>query len=422
MVINRVLMISEHGDPLEPLGGQEAGGQNVFVYELSRALSKRGVKVDVYTRWDNRRLAEVVRFAKRAKVIRVRAGSRYFIRKDLLGPHMPEFLENVLRYTREHKYQYDIIHAHYYFSGWVAARLTEILKIPFIVDFHTLGYLKHQALGDKDSSPSERIKIEKEVMEKADLIIATSPEYKKSMIEHYTISAGKIYIMARGVSLKKFRPLDKIKMRQSLGLDLKSKIVLFAGKMEERKGGLTLLKATKYIIDRFPDLAELLKVYMISGDPRKERKKEVQEASFRHIIKSTIKKLKLEKFVHLMPGLPQEMLHKWYVAADVVAMPSYYEPFGMVAIEAMASGTPVIASRTGGLQWTVMHRLTGYLFKPKRHRELAKRITKVLLDNELRKRMSLNANDHINHDFSWESVAERTIDLYKSVLEQREAS
>lgn len=418
----RVLMISEHGDPLEPLGGQEAGGQNVFVYELAKALSRRGVTVDVYTRWDNRRHAEVVRFAKRAKVIRVRAGSRHFIRKDLLGPHMPEFLENILRYTREHKYQYDIIHAHYYFSGWAAARLKEILKIPFVVDFHTLGFLKHKALGDRDSSPSERMNIEKEVMEKADLIIATSPEYKKAMIDHYSVPAEKINIMARGVSLKKFRPLDKIKTKQQLELDLKSKIVLFAGKMEERKGGITLLKAIKYVVSRSPDLAQRLKVYMISGDPRKERKKEIQEASFRHVVKNTIKKFKLTKVVQLMPGMPQEVLHKWYVAADVVVMPSYYEPFGMVAIEAMASGTPVIASRTGGLQWTIIHRLTGYLFRPKFHRELAKRIVKVLTDDELRKRMSLNARDHINHAFSWESIAEKTIDFYQAVLKREEVS
>lgn len=416
------MMISEHGDPLEPLGGQEAGGQNVFVNELARMMSRKGITVDVYTRWDNRRLAEVVRFAKRAKVIRVRAGSRYFIRKDLLGPHMPEFLENVLRFTREHKYRYDLIHAHYYFSGWVAARLKEILKIPTVVDFHTLGYLKKEALGERDTSPNERMKIEQEVMEKSDAIIATSPEYKKAMIEHYNIPARKICVMARGVSLKKFRPLDKMKTRQLLELDPASKIVLFAGKMEERKGGITLLKAIKYIVSHSPDLAKKLQVYMISGDPRKERKKEAQEASFRHVVKETIKKFKLEKCVHLIPGMPQENLHKWYVAADVVTMPSYYEPFGMVAIEAMASGTPVIASRTGGLQWTVMHRLTGYLARPKHHRELAKRITKILLDDELRKRMSLNARDHINHDFSWESVVEETLDLYRLVLEQRKVT
>lgn len=414
----RIAMISEHGDPLAPLGGQQSGGQNVYVYELARALSKLGVSVDVYTRWDSRKSDPVVRFAERAKVIRLKAGPQQFVSKDKFGPLMPEFVEKFLEYTRISKTKYDLIHSHYYFSGWAGLQLKNILKIPLVGTYHSLGLLKKRAMGERDTSPTERTAIEKLVMEKADKIIATSPQEKISMIAEYAPKNNNIVVVPCGVNLLRFKPLSKQKARKKLGLAANKKIIVFASKMERRKGALTVVAVAKEIKKRWPALYENLQIYMFSGDPRKERVGEKQEENFRHVLKDEIKKSGIKDKIVLSHGIDQEKLHNYYCAANVVVMPSYYEPFGMVAIEAMASGTPVVASRVGGLKWVVEDGITGFLAEPKAAKTFAKHVASILSDPALEKRLGENGIVKMKQNFSWSTVAEKALDIYKELIEQ----
>lgn len=414
----RIAMISEHGDPLAPLGGQQSGGQNVYVYELAKSLSQLGVKVDVFTRLENKKAATVVRFAKSAKVIRLKAGPIKFISKDDYGPLMPEFVENFLRNSRENKIKYDLIHSNYYYSGWAGLKLKKILNIPLAHTYHSLGLLKKQAMGSNDTSPQERTEIETDIINHADKIIATSPQEKLSMIKLYHANPNNITIIPAGVNVRRFTPLSKELSRKKMHLPIDQLIVVFAGKMEERKGGITLITAVKEIKRQWPEIYSKLLVLMFSGDPRKQRGKESQESGARHYLKDAIIKEKVDDVVKLMPGISQDKLHYYYGAADVVAMPSYYEPFGMVAVEAMASGAPVVASNVGGLKWIVEDDITGFKAKPKDPKDLAQKIVRILSNQKLEDRLSKNSVIRAQRNFSWNIIAKNMLKVYKQLIDK----
>ncbi len=412
-----IAMISEHGDPLAPLGGQQAGGQNVYVYELARSLSALGVKVDVFTRWENRTADPIVRFATRAKLIRLKAGPRHFISKDKFGPLMPEFIEHFLEYMRASKRQYDLIHTNYYYSGWAGLRLKEILKIPMVATYHSHGLMKREALGEQDSSPDERTRIEQEIFAGADGIVATSPEEKIFMLKHYG-TAQQLAIIPPGVNLRRFSPIKQEYARRKLGLATDKKIVVFAGKMEPRKGALTPIEALREIPRRWPATYHQPELYLFSGDPRQKLRKEERERDIRHKVRDAITRYKLEDAIHFMPGQPQDVLHEYYAAADVVVMPSYYEPFGMVAIEAMASGSPVVASDVGGLRWTVEDGITGYHAKPKDGLDFARQVVRILKNPALRNRLGENAQIRARREFGWQGIARKMKQFYTTQLEK----
>jgi len=411
-----VAMISEHGDPIAPLGGQQSGGQNVYVYEVARALSKLGVKVDVFTRWENRKAAKVVRFATRAKVIRLKAGPRHFISKDKFGPLMPEFVERVLEYARLNKRCYNIIHTHYYYSGWAGLQLKHILGKKLVHIFHSLGLIKHKALAENDPSPKERTQIEKKLMRSADMIISTSPQEKLDMVREYGVSGKNVAVIPAGVNLRRFTPLGKASARRKLKLPQDKKIVVFAGKMEKRKGGETLIKAVKEIQKNCLKIYSQLAVYMFSGDPRIQRKKEKKETTTRHALKDMIRDLEVDDTVKLMPGIEQDKLHYYYGAADVVVMPSYYEPFGMVAVEALATGTPVVASNVGGLKWTIQDGVTGFHARAKSAKGFAKQIVRILNDPVLERKMSRNGIEQARKNYAWLKIAKKTLAIYKQLI------
>ena len=413
-----VAMISEHNDPLTPLGGQQAGGQCVYVYELSKALSALGVKVDVFSRWESRKAIQVKRFARRAKVIRLKAGPRQFISKDNFGSLMPEFVERILEYSRETKTNYDVIHSNYYYSGWAGLQLKNIFKIPMVMTFHSLGLIKKRALGERDTSPDERIRIEKKVMDEAEKIISTAPQEKNDMIKYYKANKDKIVVIPPGVNLKRFKPLETLSARKKLKIPLSKKLVIFAGKMERRKGGITLVSGIKEIKKRWPKIYKNLEVLMFSGDPRKTRTKEKKEATDRGDIEVAIDELGVQDRVKLMPGVEQDLLHYYYGAADVVVMPSYYEPFGMVAVEAMATGTPVVASNVGGLKWSIKEGVTGLHAKAKDSKDFAEKIVKILNNPKLAKQMGQNGIIRARKNFSWSLIAKKVLKVYKALIDK----
>lgn len=270
----------------------------------------------------------------------------------------------------------------------------------------------------KDTSPDERIKIEKKIVDEIDKIIATSPQEKKDLINLYKAERKKITVIPPGVNLRRFTPLDKEKARGKLNIPKNKKIVVFAGKMERRKGGTTIIAAAKEIKEKWPKIYQDLEVLMFSGDPRKTRTKEEKEAQDRHSLKDFIVENDVQDKVKLMPGVNQDILHQYYGAADVVVMPSYYEPFGMVAIEAMATGTPVVASNVGGLKWSIKEGKTGFHAKVKDHKDFAEKIVKVLKEPQLRDFLGKNGIVRVKNNFSWARIAEKMSNIYQGTIEK----
>lgn len=410
------MMISDHGDPLEPLGSSEAGGQNVYVYELSRALGRRGWLVDVFTRWDSKTKGQIVNFGKNVRVIRIKAGPLKFIEKNDLFKLLPEFLADLILFIKKEKINYSLIHGHYYFSGWLGAELKRIYHIPLVETFHSLGFIKKQYYLAKDPSPDNRLEIEKMTMRACDKIISTSDSEKKQMIRHYGASANKIQVIPAGVNLQRFKPVDKNYSRRKIGYSTKDKIILFVGRIEKRKGIDTLIEALPKTAKKLGQAeAKNIKLIIVGGNPLKRKmiKEEIKEFSR---LEKIVKKLSLEKIINFVGGKPQDELKYYYSAADIVCVPSYYEPFGMVTIEAMACGTPVIGSRVGGIQTTIKNGKNGFLVPAKNPEALADKLIKVLSDDKLRKRLGQTAVAIINHRYTWKVIAKDASDLYKKII------
>lgn len=411
------MMISDHGDPLEPLGSTEAGGQNVYVYELSRALGRRGWLVDVFTRFDSKTKDQIVNFGKNTRVIRIKAGPLKFVEKNDLFNLLPEFLANLILFIKKERNDYSLIHSHYYFSGWLGVELKRIYHIPLVETFHSLGFIKKQYYRTKDPSPDNRLEIEKMTMRTCDKIISTSDSEKKQMIRHYGASAKKIQVIPAGVNLQRFKPVDKNYSLRKIGYSTKDKIILFVGRIEKRKGIDTLIKAIPKTIKGLLSCGEgkNLKLIIVGGNPLKRKMIEEEIKEFERL-KTIVKKLSLRNIVKFVGGQPQDKLKYFYSAADIVSIPSYYEPFGMVTIEAMACGTPVIGSRVGGIQTTIKNGKNGYLVPAKNPEALADKLIKVLADEKLQKQLGQTAIDIINHRYTWKVIARDVSDLYKKII------
>ena len=413
----RVAILSCFSDPLAPVGGREVGGVSIYVYELVKSLSKLGIAADVFVRWDNRKADEVAKLCKRGRVIRLKAGPRRFIPQEEIDTYTPEFIEHFLSFGRGKNLRYDLIHSHQYISGRIGIQLKEILKIPLIHTFHSLGKVKEQS---KISSgvAYERFDIEKRIMDKANLIIATSPQEKHNIINLYNVDGENVSVIPVGVNLKRFSKINRKQIRKELVLGLGKKIVLFAGRMDENKGALTLIDAVKQIKDRYQTTYDDLELLIFSGDPRKTRRKEAIEARFRKKLTLRIANKEIGNKVKLFPAVDQEKLHKYYAASNLVVIPSYYESFGMVAIEAGATGVPVVASDTGGLQWVVQEGITGFHADVGSGKDFAKKMVSILEDEDIQRRMGENANVIASRKFDWNVIAKKITEHYYKEISQ----
>jgi len=412
----RVAMISEHGDPLAPIGGQQSGGQNIYVYELARSLSKIGVKVDVFTRHENPADPTVELFAPKARVIRLKAGPMRFVSKEKFDAIMPFFLEEFFGFIKRKKIKYDLIHSHYYYSGWAGVKIKETLDIPLVATFHSLGVVKRKAMGLEDKSPDKRLLIEKEVMDRADHIVAVSPDEKRNIVKEYKINSRKVTVVPPGVNFEKFTPLAKDRARRIAEIDSKSKVIVFAGKLDRGKGVFTLIEAVNFLKKHWPLLYKDLIVYIFSGDPRGNANYSRQDRNLKREFFSLINEYGLADKIRLKPAIEQVKLHTFYAAADVIVMPSLYETFGLVAVEAMATVRPVIASKVGGLKWSIINGTTGLHAKPQNPKDFALQIVKVLQDEEWAQTLGINAYLRVRSNFNWFWTSREILEIYKSLI------
>ena len=398
----RVAVISVHGCPLARLGGRETGGMNVYVRELSREMGKRGMVVDVYTRLTDPRLPEVVEFGENARVIHLKAGLVGPMDKNEVFDCLPEFICHLRRFTQRHGLTYQYVHSHYWLSGWVGKLLSHCQNVPHVTTFHTLARVKNRAL----MGPSEterRAEIEARIIAGADAIVASSEHERHSMVSLYGARRERIHVMPPGIDLNLFRPLDRVQAKATLGL-LGRDVLLAIGRMDPVKGFDVLLRAVAMLahLDR-------LHLLLIGGSETDKERVRLQALA---------SELGIEGRVSFLGAVSQDELPTYYSAASLVIVPSHYESFGFVAAEALACGTPVIASKVGGLPTIVRDGENGLLVSWRRPEAFAQRVERLLTDHHLMGRLMAAARPSVER-LSWGISAERTIRLYRALGEAR---
>ena len=412
--MRRVAMISYHTSPLAPLGGSETGGMNVYVRQLSRELGQRGFLVDVFTRRQDASTPEVIKDGENVRVVHLEAGPRRPVDKGRLHQYLDQFEENLIRFASaraggrlaaagEHGPTYDLLHSHYWLSGRVALRLQERWGLPHVTMFHTLGEVKNRARVTEHEAPL-RIRVEHRLAGKADRIVCASQHEKHLLARLYDADPERIAVVPCGVDLDLFRPQDKEAARRALGplLAGDERIILFVGRIEPLKGIDILINAAAQLGEESD-----FHVLIVGGDRRSR-----QQVSHLQELASD---LGIGERVCFLGAVDHEQLPLYYNAADVCVVPSFYESFGLVALEAMACGTPVVASRVGGLTGTVRDGETGYLISWRCPEPFAERLELLLGNEALRRRFGEAAREVVER-YRWANVAEAVVGLYRELL------
>ncbi len=412
----RVAMLSVHTCPLAILGGKKTGGMNVYVRELSAELGKRGIHVDVFTRSEDPCVPHIndSTLGPNARVIHIPAGPEMPLSSDEIYPHLPEFVANVIDFAAQEGIVYDVIHSHYWLSGWVARELREAWHgAPILQMFHTLGRMKNRiARSEGERESALRIETEEEVMRAADLLIAATPAERIQLMWLYGADMHKIQVIPPGVDVEHFRPVPRSVARHAIGIPDDAELLLFVGRIEPLKGIDTLLRAlallkTEIGGERFKHLC----LSIIGGNVGDEAHEDVELQR----LKQLSHELGLGDFVTFLGAKSQDKLHNYYSAAEAVIMPSHYESFGMVALEAMACGTPVVASEVGGLAYLVQDGVTGFHVPADSPGELAGKICLILANDELRQELSAAATRYAQR-YSWPRIADQIQQAYANSL------
>ncbi len=403
----QIALISVHGDPAVDIGGEEAGGQNVYVRHVGEALAELGWDVDMFTRQSDANNPRIVEHQDDCRTIRLTAGPETFIPRQEIFEHCDQFVEELLKFARKEGREYALIHTNYWLSAWVGLELRRRLSLRMIHTYHSLGAVKYQSVKEPPHTASRRLEIEKATLETADCIVATSPQ-ERDDLQSLVSTRGNIEIIPCGTDIHRFGSISYQEARKKLGFSQQEKIVYYVGRFDPRKGIETLVRAVHQSQLRGKESLRLIIGGAYSpgqsdGDEKERITKIVNELGLTDITE--------------FPGrISDEDLPVYFAAADVCVVPSYYEPFGLVPIEAMASGTPVVGSAVGGLNFTVVSEETGILVPPKDKAAFAKAIDRVLSDPQWRTQLGENARKRMENEFSWEGVASQLSHLYDSIL------
>jgi len=409
--MKQIAFISEHASPLATLGSTDAGGQNVYVAELAKALARKHIKVDVYTRWEDSSLPKVVHWLPGIRVIHVAAGPIQPIPKEHLLSLMPAFLEDMLLFIREQHLNYELVHAHFFMSAWVAGQLKSMLGIPFVVTFHALGHVRRLHQKEADCFPEERLAWEADAVRQADAILAECPQDKSDLMECYDAAPEKIAIVPCGFSHKEFAPYCRQKARKILNLDPNERILLQLGRMVPRKGVDNVISALKFIKNEI----ENVRLVIVGG--ASERPDPLHCPETRRLMQLAAG-LGVQDRVLFTGRKNRDMLRYYYAAADLFITTPWYEPFGITPLEAMACGTPVIGAHVGGIKYTVADGTTGYLVPPKDPEALARKTVLALRDERKLAQMRTAALQRVNTLFTWKKVAAQVCEVYQEIGRQ----
>ncbi len=394
----RAAFITLHACPLAAPGQGKSGGMNVYVRQLAAALGDLGMQVDIFTREHADVVNRIETIGPNVRVIHIRAGEPQAQVGELYA-HLPEFLHQLNAFREEEGLEYDVVHSHYWLSSWVGRELSQAIGAPHVVTFHTLGLIKMQSRAG-EVEPAERPVVEAEVMASADRIIAFSPHERDAMERLYGADAKKVSLVPCGVDLSVFRPLNQKSVRDRLGLN-GEKILLYVGRIEPLKG-LDLLVETAAQMD----IGESVRMIVVGADANGGRELDR--------VKQLAKERDLEDRIDFVGQVDHTELPLYYNAADVCVVPSYYESFGLVALESMACGTPVVATRVGGLSTIVHHGHTGYLKSWRCPESFANSVEMIISSDGLQQSMGEAARKRAE-GMGWDNVAALMWDEYASL-------
>lgn len=409
----RIAMISYHTCPLATLGGKDTGGMNVYVRELTRELGHMGIHVDVFTRSQDDHVPHVLHeLGYGNRVVHVPAGPEHPVPKQELASYIPEFVEGIKAFAVEKGIHYDIIHSHYWMSGLAAEALSDAWGgTPIVHMFHTLGEMKNRiARTDAEKEGPYRINGEKQVIRRVDRIVAATIAEVTQLRFLYKAPQNKLVVIPPGVDVSHFYPIPSDEAKMYVGLKPDDRMILFVGRIEPLKGVDTLIEAVSCL-----QLKGIHRVHLaiIGGDPSASPQEMSAEMAR---LQKLCDDLCVGQTVVFLGKRDQDKLPYYYSAAELLVMPSHYESFGMVALEAMACGTPVIASEVGGLAYLVRDGETGFTVPDQEPEVLTEKITWLLNDPELHRMMSERAVEYAQ-DYAWEKITRQIVAVYEELLE-----
>jgi D-inositol-3-phosphate glycosyltransferase len=405
--IRRVAMVSLHTSPLDQPGTGDAGGMNVYVIELSKRLARQGIEVDIFTRATDSALPPLVEAHDGVTVRHIHAGPFEGLTKHELPGQLCVFAREVLRAEAAQPLgHYDAVHSHYWLSGQVGALARDRWGVPLVHTMHTMAKVKNAALAQGDRpEPAARVIGEEQVVEAADVLIANTRLEARQLVDLYDAEPDRVQVIHPGVDLSVFRPLDQTQVRASLGLAADAHVLLFAGRIQPLKGPDVLLRAVAVLLERHPGLRSRLVVPVVGGPSGSGLDRPESLAAL-------AAELDIDDVVRFVPPVSQAELARWYAAATVVAVPSYNESFGLVAAEAQAAGTPVVAAAVGGLTTVVRDDHSGFLVEGHDPGAWARTLVRPLTDPDLLVRLQAGALEQARQ-FSWEATAAQTLAVYE---------
>lgn len=404
----QIALISVHGDPATSIGQEAAGGQNVYVKQVGEGLAQRGWQVDMFTRRTSPEQPEIVEHRPGCRTIRLTAGPLAFVHRDELLEHLPAFTEAFLQFQHQSDLRYPLLHTNYWLSAWVGMELRQHQILRMVHTYHSLGAVKYQTVDSVPDIAEKRLEVEKACLETADCVVATSPQEKRDL-RSLVSPHGNIEVIPCGTNIERFGLVDRAAARKQLDIAPEAKVILYVGRFDPRKGIETLVRAVGH-----PEMHEHADAQLIIVGGSRSGEKDGQE---RDRIEGIVAELDLQERTQFTGRLDHTVLPAYYAAADVCVVPSHYEPFGLVAIEAMASHTPVVASQVGGLQYTVLPEETGLLAPPQDEAAFATAMNRILSNPDWRDQLGQAGRARIETNFSWEGVAAQLESLYLRQLE-----
>jgi D-inositol-3-phosphate glycosyltransferase len=413
--VKRIAMLSVHTSPLDQPGTGDAGGMNVYIVELSRQLAARGVEVEIFTRATSSDLPPVVPLVPGVLVRHVTAGPYEGLRKSDLPAQLCAFTAGLMRVEAAHEPgHYDVVHSHYWLSGqvgWVAA---ERWAVPLVHTAHTLAKVKNAALAEGDvPEPAARVIGEQQVVDASSRLIANTPAEAAQLAGLYDAEPGSIDVVAPGVDLEVFRPGEASTARTRLGIPPHAEVLLFVGRLQPLKAPDVLLRSAALLVARDPALRERLVVAVVGGPSGSG-----YDAKALHDMAS---QLGIADIVRFEPPAPQDRLADWYRAASAVVVPSHNESFGLVALEAQACGTPVVAAAVGGLRTAVRDGVSGLLVEGHDPADYATAAGRLIAAPAYRSRLSAGAVAHASA-LGWAATAKGVLDAYRAAVHETDAT
>ncbi len=407
----RIATLMVHSSPLDQAGIGDAGGMNVYVAENAKRMAAMGVGVDIFTRRNHEDLPDLVQLAPGVTVRHLSAGPIGGVTKE----ELPEFIDDLSQeFIRaiQGKSEYDVIHSHYWISGKVGIPASKKLNIPLVHTMHTMARVKNLNLAEGEApEPEERVLGEMQVVAASSALIANTDSEAASLVSLYGACPDLVQVVTPGVDLYTFTPgSGRAAARSFLQIPLDAQVVTFVGRIQPHKGPELLIRATAEMLSHSPHLRTKLIVFIIGGASGSG----VEEVER---LRELVNWFNLADIVRFLPPLPRRELPDWYRAADLVCVPSYSESFGLVALEAQACGTPVIATAVGGLRTAVADGISGVLVDGHDPRAWSSVIARLLVEPQRRVLLSFGAIEHASH-FGWDATARGTLDIYDRVLSQ----